>query len=201
MATLPIPETLAPGEKLIVAVGRLVEQKGYPVLLRAFAQVRKTANARLWILGEGPLRVALKKQARELQLSEAVRFLGFRSNPYAYMARADVFVLSSHWEGFGNVIVEAMASGTAVVAADCPYGPREVVEDGISGRLVPPGDAEALAANLSEVLHDSGLRAQLVAGGLTRAHDFSSEVIAARWHKLIAQILSERAPNHHDIDS
>jgi len=114
-------------------------------------------------------------------LDGRVRFLGFCPNPYAYMARADLFVLSSLWEGFGNVLVEAMASGTAVISSDCPYGPAEIIEDGVSGCLVAPGDATALATKIEQVLGDEQLRARLVEGGLRRARDFNGDSIADQW--------------------
>ena len=169
------------GRKLIVAVGRLVEQKGYPVLLNALAQLQGRVDFECWVLGTGVMESALKARVAELGLGDRVRFLGFRANPYAYMARAEVFVLSSLWEGFGNVLVEAMASGTAVISSDCPYGPAEIIEDGVSGCLVAAGDAAALAAKIEQVLGDKEMRARLVEGGLRRARDFNGDSIADQW--------------------
>lgn len=166
---------------LIVACGRLAPQKGYPHLLEGLATIRRELDAELWICGEGPSRSALEAQIRKLGLQDAVRLLGFQKNPYAYMAAADVFVLSSIYEGFGNVVVEAMGTGRAVVSTDCPHGPREIITEGVDGMLVPPADAEALAAALSRVLTEPGLAKRLGAAALTRANDFHVKRIAAQY--------------------
>lgn len=181
----PIPERAGEGRRLIVAAGRLVEQKGYPVLLEALARLQGRVDFECWILGRGVLEPVLRARIAELGLESRVRLLGFRANPYAYMAAADLFVLSSLWEGFGNVLVEAMASGTAVVSTDCPYGPGEIIRDGISGCLVPPGDAAALGAAIERVLGDEPLRQRLIAGGRVRARNFDADVITSQWLSLL----------------
>jgi len=130
---------------VVLGVGRLTLQKDFTTLIRAFALVRKECPARLMILGEGEDRTKLEALVRELGLVEDVALPGFVENPYKYMKRARVFVLSSKWEGFGNVLVEAMALGTPVVSTDCPSGPSEILEGGKWGRLVSVGDVEALA--------------------------------------------------------
>lgn len=136
----------SPGESpVILGVGRLTAAKDYPTLIRAFALVRKERPARLMILGEGEERPKLEAIVRDMGLERDVALPGFVENPYKYMRRAGVFVLSSSWEGFGNVLVEAMAVGTPVVSTDCPSGPAEILEGGKWGRLVPVGDQEALA--------------------------------------------------------
>lgn len=184
-----VEEAPAPGRALIVAVGRLVEQKGYPHLLDAMALLgARGADAELWILGKGPLEEDLKRRAGELGVGDRVRFLGFRPNPWAYMARADLFVLSSLWEGFGNVVVEAMAAGAPVVSADCPYGPGEIIEDGVSGRLVRPGDAQALADAMREALADGALRARWAEAGRRRAENYRDTAVAARWLELFERL-------------
>ncbi len=137
---------------VILAAGRLTEPKDFATLLRAFGHVRKTVDARLVILGEGEQRSMLEQLTTELNLKGYVDVPGFVENPYAYMKRAAVFALSSRWEGFGNVLVEAMACGTPVVATDCPSGPREILEDGKWGKLVPVGNPEALAEAIVETL-------------------------------------------------
>ncbi len=145
----------APGEPpVILSVGRLTKAKDYPTLIRAFARVRREHPARLMILGEGEERPKLEALIRELDLEEDVSLPGFVDNPYAYMARSAVFVLSSAWEGFGNVLVEAMAVGTPVVSTDCPSGPAEILEGGQWGRLVPVGDVEGIAAAIIATLND-----------------------------------------------
>ena len=137
---------------VLLAVGRLTRQKDYPTLLRAFRRVRERIDARLVILGEGEERASLERLAAELGIAVDVDFVGFKSNPYAYMSRAAVFVMSSAWEGFGNVLVEAMACGTPVVSTDCPSGPREILVDGKYGRLVPVSDDESLTDAILEEL-------------------------------------------------
>ena len=129
----------------MIAAGRLVAKKGFDVLLDAFREVRRRCDAGLVILGEGPLRSALEAKASALGLADAVALPGFQKNPSAWFARADLFVLSSFAEGMPNAMLQAMASGCPVVATDCPSGPREILEDGRWGTLVPPGDVGALA--------------------------------------------------------
>ncbi|OUM88705.1 MAG: glycosyl transferase [Bacillus thermozeamaize] len=145
----------APGAPpVILGVGRLTEQKDFPTLIRAFALVRKKHPARLMILGEGEERSKLETLVQELGLEKDVALPGFVNNPFKYMKRAGVFVLSSKWEGFGNVLVEAMALGTPVVSTDCPSGPAEILENGRWGRLVPVGDVYALAEAIIETLDE-----------------------------------------------
>jgi len=142
-----------PGEPpVILGVGRLTKQKDFPTLIRAFALVRKERPARLMILGEGEERPNLEALVRELGLEEDVALPGFVENPYKYMKRAAVFVLSSRWEGLPTVLIEAMALGTPVVATDCPSGPAEILEGGKWGRLVPVGDINALSESILAAL-------------------------------------------------
>lgn len=144
---------LAPGQPpLMLAVGRLHPQKDYPALLRACAALPENTAWRLLILGEGEQRSHLEQLIGELGLTGRAALGGQVDNPYAYMARARFLVLSSAWEGFGNVLVEAMAVGTPVVATDCPHGPGEILDEGRLGRLVPVGDVEALTAAISDAL-------------------------------------------------
>ena len=176
---------------LVVACGRLVHQKGFDVLIDAFLSVRDRADgATLWILGQGPLRPLLEAQVSRLGLDDAVVFQGFQSNPFSFMAAADVFVLSSRFEGFGNVVAEAMACGTATVATDCPYGPGEIIENGTSGVLVPVEDREALADALCQVLADAELRSQLARAGRERARAFSAEG-SAEAHRRLFQLVAK----------
>ncbi|AFY34776.1 glycosyltransferase [Calothrix sp. PCC 7507] len=142
-----------PGElPVILAVGRLHPQKDYPTLIRAFAQLRQVRRSRLVILGEGSEIVNLNILITELGLEEDVALLGFVDNPYAYMANAAVFVLSSAWEGFGNVLVEALAVGTPVVSTNCESGPAEILANGNYGDLTPVGDSQAMAEAILNVL-------------------------------------------------
>lgn len=176
---------------LVVACGRLHHQKGFPYLLRAMQQVRRVVPAHLWIVGEGPERPALENQIKQLGLTDCVRLVGFQKNPYQYMAAADVFVLSSLYEGFGNVIVEAMASGAPVVATDCPYGPSEIIEDGVHGLLVPPANAEALSQAMIRILTDPVLKQQLSHNGQKRSQDFHADGIASAYADLFRRVLDQ----------
>jgi glycosyltransferase involved in cell wall biosynthesis len=136
----------APGQPpVILGVGRLTKAKNFPTLIRAFALVRRQRPARLMILGEGEERPRLEALVKELGLEEDVALPGFIDNPYAYMARAGVFVLSSAWEGLPYVLIQSMACGCPVVSTDCPSGPAEILENGKYGPLVPVGDVEVLA--------------------------------------------------------
>lgn len=143
----------APGTPpVVLAVGRLVPPKDFPVLLRAFRRFREEHDARLMILGEGELRLELERLTRRLGVEKDVELLGFVSNPYAFMRHAALFVLSSEREGLPGALIQAMACGTPVVATDCPSGPAEILENGKWGRLVPVGDVGALAQAMADTL-------------------------------------------------
>lgn len=146
------------GSSVFVAAGRLRPQKDFPTLLHAFAQVRAKRPARLLVLGEGPERERLEALTRALRISDDVLLHGSTSNPYAYMARASAFVLSSRWEGLPTVLIEALSCGVPVIATDCPSGPREILAEGEYGRLVPVGDADALAVAMEAALDGELLR-------------------------------------------
>ncbi len=137
---------------VILGIGRLERQKDFGVLIRAFAEVRLQQDCRLMILGEGPLRPKLEALVAELGLKEDVALPGFVENPYAYLLRAGLFVLSSLFEGLPTVLIEAMALKVPVVATDCPSGPREILEEGRYGPLVPMGNATALAGAMLKTL-------------------------------------------------
>jgi glycosyltransferase involved in cell wall biosynthesis len=142
----------------VIAVGTLKAIKDYETLLAAFALLRQRVDARLLILGEGGCRTALETRARDLGIESSLFMPGFVKDPAPYYEHADLHVLSSKGEGFGNVIVEALAAGTPVVSTDCPSGPREILNDGQFGSLVPVGDVVALAAAMAESLatqHDA----------------------------------------------
>ena len=136
------------GPPIILAVGRLHRQKGFDVLLEAFAKARAEVDCRLVILGEGPERAALTAQSERLGLAYNIDMPGFCENPFPLMARAGAFVLSSRWEGFPNALVEAMACGAPVIATDCPSGPHEILDGGKIAPLVPVDDADALGQAL-----------------------------------------------------
>jgi glycosyltransferase involved in cell wall biosynthesis len=137
---------------VILAVGRLEKQKDFPTLIRAFARVRQQRPVRLMILGKGEEQHSLESLVQELGLMADVEFPGFVANPYAYMARASVFVLSSLYEGLPTVLIEAMAGGTPVVSTDCKSGPAEILANGQYGKLVPVGDIQGIAEAIISTL-------------------------------------------------
>lgn len=155
-------ESWLSGRPYILSVGRLVNAKDYPNLLRAYAKIKNELNYDLVILGEGPLRSSLENLVSDLDLKERVYMPGYLSNPFPVYKKAALFVLSSAYEGFGNVILEAMALGVPVVATRCPGGPKEILEEGKYGRLVQPGDsnglAEAMIAEISEPVPQEKLK-------------------------------------------
>lgn len=184
---LPIAQFLP--RPLIVACGRLTPQKGFSYLLEAFVRVRQSIPAYLWIIGEGKERQKLEKQLQRFGLADCVSLLGFQPNPYQYIATADVFVLSSLFEGFGNVIVEAMACGTPVVATNCPSGPGEIITNGVNGILVPPANTEVLAKAILQVLNSCLLQQQLSVAGKERAWDFQAKTIALAYEQLFLSLV------------
>lgn len=139
---------------VIVAAGRLAGQKDFGTLIAAVARLRRERDCRLVILGEGPERADLEALAAQCGVADSVALPGYQSDPLPWMAGARVFALSSRYEGLGNVLVEAMAMGTPVVATDCPSGPAEILADGAYGRLVPMGDPDAMAAALGAAMDD-----------------------------------------------
>ena len=166
---------------VILGAGRLVGEKDFDTLIRAFAELRKKGPAKLVILGEGPLRDELAQTVSRLGIAEDVWMPGFVENPYAYMRTSDLFVLSSLREGLGNVLIEAMACGCPVVATDCPGGPREILQDGVFGILVPVGDAGAMAVAMRRVLDAPASRERLV----QRAERYSAERAGGEWMSLL----------------
>jgi len=165
---------------VVLGVGRLTAQKDFPTLIRAFALVRKERPARLLILGEGEERPKLEALVRELGLEEDVALPGFVDNPFKYMKRAGVFVLSSRWEGLPNVLIQALALGTPLVSTDCPSGPAEILENGRWGKLVPVGDVEALAeAILASFKQTAKPSVQI------RAFDFNLERTVAAYLRVL----------------
>jgi glycosyltransferase involved in cell wall biosynthesis len=166
---------------VVLGVGRLTYQKDFATLLKAFAHLRQTRPARLIILGEGEDRASLTQLAARLGISEDVDFPGYKTNRLGYIARAKVFALSSRWEGFGNVLVEALACGVPVVSTDCPSGPREILDAGAFGALVPVGDDRAMATALADALdHPPPAERQRA-----RAAVFAPEAIAAQYAKAL----------------
>jgi glycosyltransferase involved in cell wall biosynthesis len=171
------------GPPVILGVGRLTRQKDFPSLVRAFAEVRRRRPARLIILGEGGQRPFLEALVAELGLGDDVALPGFRDNALAFMASSAVFVLSSAWEGLPTVLIEALAAGTQVVATDCPSGPREILQDGRLGALVPVGDVAAMAGAMTRALdHPAG---PLPDGALT---PFTQDAAVDNYLRLIGNV-------------
>ncbi|MFP4161939.1 MAG: glycosyltransferase [Ectothiorhodospira sp.] len=152
MAPAPHPWLEDKGDPVLLAMGRLTRQKDFPTLLRAFARLQQARPTRLILLGEGGDREALEALAKTLEISKRVHMPGFAANPYPWLARARLFVLSSAWEGSPNALTEAMALGVPVVSTDCRSGPREILQGGRYGPLVPVGDDAALAEAMDRVL-------------------------------------------------
>jgi glycosyltransferase involved in cell wall biosynthesis len=141
------------GPPVILGVGRLEPQKDFETLIRAFSRLRAEREANLVILGKGGERVALERLIQSLGIDESVQMPGFVDNPFKYMARADVFALSSRFEGLPGALIQALAAGCPVVSTDCPSGPMEILENGRWGTLIPVGDEDALAAAINRVLN------------------------------------------------
>jgi glycosyltransferase involved in cell wall biosynthesis len=168
---------------VVLAVGRLTWEKDFPTLIRAFAAVRRQRDARLLILGEGPERDALAALVAQLGLERDVQLPGWARNPHAFMARAGVFVLSSVSEGLPTVLIEALAAAVPVVATDCVSGPREILQDGRLGPLVPPGDPDALATAIHRQLAEP--RPAEAQDGW---HSFSIDVATEGYLRLLSDV-------------
>jgi len=177
---------------VILAAGRLARVKDFPTLLHAFERVAKNRKVRLIIIGEGSWRKRLEKMVKKLNIESAVSLPGWVPNPYAYMSRASLFVLSSRYEGLANVLIEALACGCPCVSTDCPSGPAEILDDGRFGLLVPVGDVPALSTAMERLLDYPSNKDILVA----RAKEFSVEAAAEQYERAIADQLYCRHEKH-----
>jgi len=169
----------------VIAVGRLTAQKGFRHLLDAFARLTRQRSCQLLIVGEGRDRASLWRQARALGIHEWVHMVGFQANPFALMARSRVFVLSSLWEGFPFVLLEAMACGVPVVSTDCPSGPGELIVNGENGLLVPPADPVALADAMEALLVDQSRAARLAEAASIRLATFRPEALVRQCEEVL----------------
>jgi glycosyltransferase involved in cell wall biosynthesis len=176
----------------IVSACRLSVQKDFATLLAAFKAVRANRFAKLVLVGDGELRDEISRIAEDIGVGDDLVLTGFQANPFPYIARADVFLLSSFFEGFGNVIVEAMALGVPVVASDCPSGPAEIIRDGHDGFLVPLGDWEAMAARCLLLLDDSESRAAIIQSGIERSEHFDLATMLAAYDRYLMAIAADR---------
>jgi glycosyltransferase involved in cell wall biosynthesis len=165
----------ADDQPVIMSAGRLEPVKDFPTLLRAFAMVRRQRHAKLIIMGRGSSEGALRRLARELGLEADFALAGWIDNPFAYMAKASLFVLSSRYEGLPGALIQALACGCPSIATDCPNGPREILDHGRYGTLVPPGDVEAIAAAMNDMLDNPPDRRALVRRGLEFSVDRATD--------------------------
>lgn len=173
------------GVPVIVTAGRLMPQKDYSTLLKAFSLVLQQRDARLIILGEGPLRSELEAEAKELGVFEKVHMPGFVPNVIDWFSHANVFALTSIWEGFGNVLVQALAAGCTIVSTDCPNGPREILASGKYGYLVQVGSHVEMSEALIRAIDQPFLSSTLV----NRAKDFSAEKSANSYESLFQSLV------------
>ena len=173
---------------VVVAVGRLVKKKEYPTLFRAFADLRKRRPARLIVLGEGRIRPALESLIAELGLKDSIDLPGRVGNPFAYLSRASLYVLSSTYEGMPSALIEALACGCPAVSTDCPSGPSEILANGDFGRLVPVGEVQGLADAMAATLADPPSRERQRA----RSRDFLAEKTIDGYLDVLADVLRGR---------
>lgn len=174
------------GRKQLVAMGRLSREKGFDLLLQAFARLApRHPDWDLTIWGEGALKEQLTQQRDDLGLTDRVGIPGSTRTPREQLAASDIFVLSSRYEGFPNVLCEAMATGLPVVAFDCPFGPGEIIRNGVDGMLVPTGDVDALVAELDRLMSNEALRDRLGAEAVSIVERYSLANIAAQWEALL----------------
>ncbi|QJD31194.1 glycosyltransferase [Methylococcus geothermalis] len=176
----------------IVSACRFSMQKDFRTLLAAFKVILSVKPAKLILVGDGELRDEVTKMASDLGILGNIVLTGFQENPFPYLVQADVFVLSSFFEGFGNVIVEAMALGVPVVASDCPSGPGEIIVDGESGFLVPVGDWGAMADRCLVLLGDRERRESLIQAGLHRAEVFGADAMVAAFEDYLMRTLKPK---------
>jgi glycosyltransferase involved in cell wall biosynthesis len=184
----PLPKEFDGDRPVVAAAGRLANVKNYPLLIAAIAELASTTPVYTWILGEGPELARLEALARERGVASYVKFAGFQSNPWRFIARADVFALTSAYEGFGNVLIEAMACGTPVVATKSP-GTVEIVEDGKNGMLVEH-DARSIARAIAAMLANSTKRDRLVAAATAGVAHYALPAVAARYEALFEELVA-----------
>ena len=179
------------GNRLVISTAcRLDVEKNLPVLIKAFALLRREISAKLWIIGDGPERPRLESLSAGLNMKDDVVFWGFKENPYKYIKRSDVFVHTSLFEGFGNTIIEAMACGIPVVATDCPFGPSEIINNMENGILVPVSDEFALMQALKTVLEGKKMGNNFIEKAYKRVSDFSAETMVAKYEEVFLKVLN-----------
>lgn len=195
------PAVGAPERPFILTVGRLEYQKAHDVLLRAFAASAAAKDHDLVILGRGALEAETRALAAELGVADRVRFLGWVANPWAWMAKAKLFVLSSRWEGFPSVVAEALACGAPALVTHCDFGPAEVVEDGKSGWVVPVDNVEAFGAAMDHLVANDALRAEFSRAGRLRAEAFDIDPMVQAYTSLFVEQALATRPVTYDIEA
>ncbi len=174
---------------IITTVGRLSEQKNHKLLLDAFNLLNKNIKTKLVIIGDGPKKNELISYCKQLGIESNVLFTGWVKNPYKFLNRSDIFVLSSLWEGLGIVIIEALAIGLPVISTDCPTGPGEIITNEMNGILVPINDPYKLSNAIERVLTNKDLKEKLIKNGLKRAKEFSIVERTKELNKIIDECI------------
>lgn len=183
-------ERILINERYVLAVGRFAVEKDYNTLVLAYEKLQQQhADFKLYVIGDGPARNEIQEKINARGLQEKVILLGAKENPYVWMKKSILFVHSALIEGFGLVIVEAMILGKAVVVTDCPVGPREILCNGYYGKLVPVGDAEAIAAAVKNMVEDEKLRKEFQALSLVRAGDFSVQRLLPDFYQILETVI------------
>jgi glycosyltransferase involved in cell wall biosynthesis len=183
----------SPPDYLVISTaGRLAAEKNIAVLIKAFALLRKDTKAKLWIIGDGPERPHLESLAAGLNIMDDIVFWGFQENLYKFIKKSDIFVHTSLFEGFGNIILEAMACGVPVIATDCPFGPENIITSGQNGLLVPVSDEAALTHALKMMSSDSELRGKLAEEAFRRLSDFSVEKMVNKYEDVFLKAYGQQ---------
>jgi glycosyltransferase involved in cell wall biosynthesis len=187
---------------VVIAAGRLTWQKGFDLLIKSYAQVaREEPGWKLEICGRGPLRNNLLGLAAECGVEDHLLLPRHIRDMESEMERASVFALSSRFEGLPMVLIEAMSKGLPVVAFDCPTGPADLVEHGVTGLLVPFGDLDGLAAAMLELIRDEDKRRRMGAAAVERVQEYTLERVGRQWDELIAELTGERTPDPREVEA
>ncbi len=178
-----------PRVPVIISVGRLTKQKNYGGLLDAFAKLRESVNARLVLIGDGTEKNYLLDKSLYLGIDKDDLLTGWVKNPYKYLKKSSIFVLSSLWEGFPNVVIEAMGMGLPVISTDCPTGPSEIITHGKTGILIPVDDTNELYEQMMKMMKNEKVRTAIAKNGRKNANNFAINVIAQKYDALFKTIL------------
>lgn len=175
-------------EYIIIANARMVEEKRYDILIKMFTELRKKRNdVRLMILGSGKLFENIKSMIPN-EIKNDIEFLGFKNNPYYFMKNSDIFVLTSDYEGFPNVIIEAFACGLPVVSTDCKTGPKEIIREEVEGFIVPVQDYKLMAEKINFILNDKDIMEGMRENAINRANDYRINIIAEKYIELFEKV-------------